>query len=143
MHLTVKNMLDMFSDFQIIAGGNGINRQVTTVSVMDAPDIHEWLKGGEFLITTGYIMRDNPLKIIDLLNNINHAGAAALGIKLDRFIKTLPAAVIEKSDELGIPLIHIPNKYAFTDVINPVLSRIVNNQRQSFKLCLFFSQLFQ
>lgn len=134
MHLTVKNMFDIFPDFKIIAGVSGINRRVTTVSVMDAPDIHEWLKGGEFLITTGYIMRDNPLEIMDLLANINNAGAAALGIKLDRFIKKLPEAVIQKSDELGIPLIHIPNKYAFTDIINPVLSRIVNNQARLLEL---------
>ncbi|SHG77844.1 Purine catabolism regulatory protein-like family protein [Thermosyntropha lipolytica DSM 11003] len=62
MQLTVKNMLDMFADFKVIAGRRGIYRQITTVSVIDAPDIHEWLKGGEFLITTGYIMRDNTLK---------------------------------------------------------------------------------
>lgn len=134
MTLTIKKMLAMFPDFQIIGGANGIDRKISTVSVMDAPDIHEWLKGGEFLITTGYIMRDNPMQIMDLLININQAGAAALGIKLDRFIKKLPENVIQKSDELGIPLIHIPNRYAFTDVINPVLSRIVNNQARLLEL---------
>ncbi|MBO8158806.1 PucR family transcriptional regulator [Thermosyntropha sp.] len=134
MSITVKDMLLMFTDFKIMAGSTGLNRKISTVSVMDAPDIHEWLKGGEFLITTAYILRDAPMKISELLININNVGAAALGIKLNRFIKKLPEEVIQKSDELGIPLIYIPDKYAFTDIINPVLSRIVNEQTRLLQL---------
>ena len=45
--------MDIFRDFKIIAGKNGSDREVKTVSVMDAPDIYKWMKGGEFLITSG------------------------------------------------------------------------------------------
>ena len=66
---TVRDMLDMpvFWDFRIIAGEKGEGREVTTVSVMDAPDIYEWMKGGEFLITSAYVMREHPEETENLI----------------------------------------------------------------------------
>ena len=52
--------MDIFRNFKIIAGKNGSDREVKTVSVMDAPDIYKWMKGGEFLITSGYVVKDQP-----------------------------------------------------------------------------------
>lgn len=35
-----------FKGFRVIAGESGTDREVTTISVMDAPDIWQWMKGG-------------------------------------------------------------------------------------------------
>lgn len=128
MYMKVKNLINQFEDFQVLAGEGGLDKRVSTVSVMDAPDIYNWMKGGEFLITTGYIMRDNPLELKELVIKLSENGAAALGIKVGRFIEELPEEVKEIGDKLNFPIIHIPKDYAFTDIINPVLSRIVNTQ---------------
>jgi purine catabolism regulator len=124
-------------NLKIIAGEKGINRKVNTVSVMDAPDIYNWLKGGEFLITTGYIMKENPYEIKELIIKIEKAGAAGLGIKLNRFIDALPTEVISIANELNFPIVSIPIKYSFADIINPILSEIVNKQART----LLYSQL--
>lgn len=128
MPIDVNSLLDMFNDFEVIAGHKGLERKVTTVTVMDAPDIHEWLKGGEFLMTTAYIMKDHPLQIKELVERIDNRGAAALGIKLKRFVYELPAEVLVAANERALPIIYIPSHYAFRDIINPVLSHIVNEQ---------------
>lgn len=129
---TVRDMLEMpvFHDFQIIAGKAGENREVTTVSVMDAPDIYEWMKGGEFLITSAYVMREHPEEAEDLIARLVEHGASAFGIKFTRFIDHLPQKALEKADELGFPIISIPVEFAWTDVINPLLREIVNAQAQ-------------
>lgn len=126
----------LFDDFEIIAGHKGIDREITTVSVMDAPDIYKWMKGGEFLITTGYIMKENPLDFKNLIINLDKMGASALGIKLKRFIDKLPQEVIDIADRLNFPIVFIPLKYSFVDVINPVLSEIINKQART----LLYSQ---
>ena len=50
--------MDIFRDFKIIAGKNGSDREVKTVSVMDAPDIYKWRDGGDLFITSGYVGKD-------------------------------------------------------------------------------------
>lgn len=146
-NMDVKEMISFpsFDGFEIIAGEKGIHREVNTVSVMDAPDIYNWLKGGEFLITTAYIMRDDPMQIKDLIIKINKSGASALGIKLHRFIGELPREVIDIANELDFPLISIPIEFSFVDVINPVLSQVVNKQARkllySHKIHKSFTEL--
>lgn len=120
--------MDVFHDFEIIAGKNGSNREVKTVSVMDAPDIYKWMKGGEFLITSGYVVKDQPEYLAFLIENLDKHGACALGVKLDRFIHEYPEDAIKKANELDFPIIAIPFEFAFTDVINPVLQEVINHQ---------------
>ncbi|MBU5436909.1 PucR family transcriptional regulator ligand-binding domain-containing protein [Tissierella sp. MSJ-40] len=131
--MRVQDLLKQFDDFYVLAGEEGLNRNVSTVSVMDAPDIYNWMKGGEFLITTAYVMKDDPLELKDLVIRLNNAGTSALGIKLNRFIKKLPEEVKKVGDQLKFPIIFVPDHYAFTDVINPVLSRIVNTQAKKLE----------
>ena len=71
-----------FERFQVVAGRRGLDRDVSTVSVMDAPDIYEWMRGGEFLITSGYVMKDDPEYITKMVEKLDEWGASAFGIKL-------------------------------------------------------------
>lgn len=136
MAITVRDLLatSTFSNFEVLAGKNGLDRIVTSVSVMDAPDIHNWLRGGEILMTTGYIMKDDTFKFLDLIRNINEAQAAALFVKITRFIDTLPEEVLALAEELAFPIVYMPVNLAFIDVINPVLSQIVNDQARRLQL---------
>lgn len=136
MAITVKALLSTpaFAKFEVLAGKNGLDRMVTSVSVMDAPDIHNWLRGGEILMTTGYIMKDDTLKFLDVIKNINQAQAAALFVKITRFIDTLPAEVLALAEELAFPIVYMPVNLAFIDVIHPVLTQIVNDQARRLQL---------
>lgn len=136
MPFSLKTMLKMpdFIDFFVLAGKNGLARTVTSVTVMDAPDISEWLKGGEILMTTGYIMRDNPLEFANLVEKIDQANAAAMFIKMERFIDSLPQEVYTVAEKLNFPIVSMPISFAFTDVITPVLTEIVNEQARSLRI---------
>lgn len=147
MSLSVKELLetDEFKDFRVLSGAAGLERKIYSVSVMDAPDIYKWLRGGEILITTGYLFKDNLDFMPYLIRKINEANAATLFIKMGRFIDTLPEEVIELSNQLEFPIIHMPINFAFTDVINPVLAKIIweqtNNIRYSNQIHNTFIEL--
>lgn len=130
MTTKLKEVLAMpaFKDFRLVAGSGGIEKDVVTVSVMDAPDIYKWMKGGEFLITSGYVVKDQPEYIKSLIINLKKWGAAALGVKFDRFIHAFPEEALQTADELQFPIISIPFEFAFTDVINPVLREVIDSQ---------------
>lgn len=133
-YMKVKDLFNTFSDFEVLAGEGGLDRPLRTVTVMDAPDIYNWMKGGEFLITTGYCMKGDPREIEDLIIKLDRANTSALGIKLGRFIEKLPSTVKEMANRLNFPLINIPTKYAFSDVINPVLIKLVNMQTEKLMM---------
>ena len=128
--MKLREMLEIpaFGGFRVAAGHGGLDREVSTVSVMDAPDIYEWMKGGEFLITSGYVLKDDPASFAELIGKLDTWGAAAFGIKLGRFIAEIPQAVIETAERLNFPIIVIPIEFAFTEVINPVLQEVVNRK---------------
>lgn len=128
--ITLREILKMqaFLGFKVIAGTAGLDRDVSTVSVMDAPDIYKWMKGGEFLITSAYSIKDKPGYIKTLIENLDRKGAAAFGVKFGRFISEFPKEALEKAEELNFPIVHIPNEFAFTDVINPVLREVIDSQ---------------
>lgn len=125
--------MEVFRNLEVVAGKEGIDREVATVSVMDAPDIYNWMKGGEFLITSGYSVKDDPEYLESLIENLDKNGASALGVKLTRFIPEFPQSAIEKANELKFPLIYIPYEFAFTDVINPVLQEIIDKQSRKMQ----------
>ena len=128
--MTVSEMLQLpaLGGLQVLAGFEGLSRSVSTVTVMDAPDIYNWMKGGEFLITSAYAMKDDADNLMGLIEKLDRSGVAAFGIKISRFIRQLPQGALDTADRLGIPLISIGEEYAFADIINPVLYTIVNQQ---------------
>lgn len=130
MSLTVKELLgsEEFREYKLVAGKQGENRKILAVSVMDAPDIYQWLRGGEILITTGYLFKENIEFLSFLVRKIYEADAAALFIKIGRFIDEIPPDVIDLADGLQFPIVVMPLPCAFIDVINPVLSRIIWEQ---------------
>lgn len=144
MSLTVNQILhtEGFEEFRVICGNCGINREVSCVSVMDAPDIYNWLQGGEILLTSGYILKDNMDYLLELIEKIAQKGAAALFIKLGRFIDDIPEKVKKRADTLSFPIVDMPFSCAFVDVITPVLTKANSQQleiiRKSEKIhCVF------
>ncbi len=120
MYLTVEQALSVYplSEGKLIAGNTGIHRIVKSVNVMDAPDITDWIKEGEMLLTTAYLLKDDPEDAMKLLNRLNECGSAGLGIKLGRFWSSVPVNLVEQANALGFPLIELPYQFTFSDQMN-------------------------
>jgi len=129
--LSVNEILDVLSEYKItvLAGARGLStRFVQTCVVIDVPDAHLWVHGGEFLITAGYLFSKNPLSLLPLIEGSALAGGAALGIKVGRFLGDLPKQVIDLADKLDFPLLDIPPQVNHGDLITQVLAAIVNQR---------------
>lgn len=57
MHLDELIRSDIYDSSQILAGAEGMSRQVETVNIMDTPDIIHFLKPNELLLTNGFFLR--------------------------------------------------------------------------------------
>lgn len=127
---TVADLLNLQVMHQatVIAGRRGLSRPVTSVTVLDAPDAIQWVRGQEFVATTLYPFKDSEELQLSLVQELVKCRASALGIKLRRFIEKLPEMVLQVANEADLPVINIPYECAWIDIINPVLAEIMNRQ---------------
>lgn len=117
-----------FSEFSLLAGLSGVGNAISTVTVIDTPDGAKWLSGGEFVITTAYMLKDDEEALLRFIRTLKARKASALGIKQGRYIENIPDSALALSDDLGLPLLLIPQKFPYADIINPILSELVNQQ---------------
>ncbi|HEY7483024.1 MAG TPA: PucR family transcriptional regulator ligand-binding domain-containing protein [Streptosporangiaceae bacterium] len=117
------------AEARLIGGAAGVDRRIVQrLNVMEVPDILAWVKPHELLLTTGYPLRNTPQSLDRLVADLDERGLAALAIKLGRYLDDLPPEMIEQADRLGFPLILLPNNVGFDDILNQVLTDILNRQ---------------
>lgn len=147
MDVRVRDILNYsnFIEFEVLAGRDGLDRIIQTVSILDTPDGHLWLKGGEFIVSTGIMVKDQPDKFTDLIVDIANTGASAFAIKLGRYINELPKTVLNIADSLDFPIISIPFDISYADIIQTVSTDIINRKTRSLvfseKVHTSFTQL--
>lgn len=119
---------ERFSDLCLIGGASGIDHSISAVTVIDTPDGFRWLKGGELVITTAFMLKDDQEALVNFMQNLKKQNASGFGVKVGRYIDEIPQSAIKMADSLQLPLIRIPANYPFVDIINPILSKIINQQ---------------
>src|SRR3954452_12247546 len=82
---------------RVLAGADGLDRMVSRLNVMEVPDILPWVKPDELLLTTAYPLRDDPERLVDLVESLDAHGLAGMGIKLHRYVDALPRAALARA----------------------------------------------
>ncbi len=128
--ITVAEVLALSSlrSARLVAGASGLNRIVRRLNVMEVPDILPWVKADELILTTGYPLRHRPAALIKLVGDLDDRGLAAFAIKLARYIDELPVRMLAEADRRGFPVILLPDEVGFDDILNQVLTQILNKQ---------------
>lgn len=134
--MTVYELLHVPSltdNLKVISGASGLNRTISSVTVIDTPDGLNWLRGNEVVITTAYAVSVNDEVFVEFTKKIIDKGISALIVKLDRYLKEIPEEAIKLAEKESFPIISCPGEFAFRDIINPVLSNIVYVQAAELK----------
>src|SRR4029453_3829711 len=113
---------------RVLAGASGLDRVGQRLNIMEVPDILPWVKPHELLLTTGYPLRNDPGALVDLVAELDARGLAAIAIKLHRYLDALPAEMLAEADRRGFPILEFPDGVGFDDVLNEVLSELLNRQ---------------
>ena len=135
MSFTVKEALGLsqLKGAAIIAGERGATRTIEHVTVVDAPDAINWLRGGELVLTTAYEMKGDQAALLKFVKGLSDKRAAGLGIKLGRFFDDISEEIKEFADGASFPIVSIPFEVAWIDVITPVLTEVVQRQASVLK----------
>lgn len=128
--LTVAELLqdDVLAGAELVAGQAGVHRTIHAVNVMTVPEIGRWVRNDEFLLATGYPLPREDAGQVALLNDLHRVGVSGIGVKLDRYMPELSQSIIATAEELGMPLLVIPEHIRFDDILSRAFTTIVNRQ---------------
>lgn len=127
MGITVGHLLsqDYFKDFVVVAGQNGLNREVQGVTVWDCPDCFKWTLGKELVITNGYAII-NEADYSKYLTPEMVRSSAALVIKRGRYLDTVPQKLLDLYNSQNVPILIAPYSVPYMELINQVNVAVMN-----------------
>lgn len=130
MSITVRQALQLpeLSEVKVVAGEMGLEREISSVITMEMPDISGYLKPGDLLLTTMYSIRDDEEKQRNLIPMLMEKHVAALMIAPMDAGRDIPAFMREQADAYGIPLLSLKYGTAFSDILDPILQRVIGAQ---------------
>jgi len=131
MQLTLRQALELaepLRNARVVAGEAGLDNVVASVNVMEVPDIVDWVHPGELLVSTLYPLRDDKAAVENLIPELAKKGLAGLAVTPESYIDKLPESMVKDANRLGFPLIELPPRVSFIDIIQPLTSRILDLQ---------------
>lgn len=133
---------NIITGLTLVAGKNKLNNEITNVNIIENPDSYEWFKAGDFLMTTGYIYKDDielQKRLIKQLSEINCSG---LGVKINRYWDKTPQVMLEEADKYNLPIIEIPDHYSLSQVINYINRMLIVQEDSLLKQYRSINDLF-
>ncbi len=120
--LTLREVLatSSFHDTEVLAGASGLDRVVSSVNVMENPDILPWVKSRELLITVGYSLAGREKDLATLVEDLAGQDLAGFGVKLGPYVTEIDTDALAAADQLGFPILSLPPTVSFDDLIADV-----------------------
>lgn len=112
------------NNLKFITGENHRAKKIRSVNVLDNPDVLKWLKKDELVLTTGYVFKDDPQLQRQMIRDLKEIGCTALAIKIRRFFRTIPTALIDEAKKLDFPVIELPFFYSFSQISETIFYQI-------------------
>jgi purine catabolism regulator len=121
MAITVGELLLLpHLQMSLVAGENGLNREISWVHTSDLPEPWAWLGSGELLLTNGTGLRPGAAEQARFVDRLAEAGASGLGIGLGMSGPPLTPELLARAAERDLPVVTVPYSMTFTTVVRAV-----------------------
>lgn len=131
MGILLNKLMEMscFKDAKLVAGTiENKSIMVEGITIIERPDIADWIKGGELLLTSFYSIDKDLAVQKNLVRKLSEKGAAAIIIKISEFLPEISEQIIELGNQLDFPIIEISGETKYIDIMYPVMGEIFNDQ---------------
>lgn len=133
MGVTVRELLkmDMLQDARLLAGGDGLDREVGRVNFTDCPikfDDEEYalVRKGDLFLCSLYLMKDDEDKLYDLFYFYLMTGSSGC-ILTDAYLgeNRLPQRVLELANQKKYPILMIPEELEYGELIREISELLI------------------
>jgi purine catabolism regulator len=134
--------MDSFEGAQVVAGAAGLNKPISWVHNSGVPDAHNWVNGGELVLTTAFNMPESHAEQLEFIEALAAKNISALAVTVGRYLDHLPEAWYAVADTHDLPLIAISYEARFVDIARAVNERIAQEQvRRALSINAVLSRL--
>ncbi|WP_088548030.1 PucR family transcriptional regulator [Paenibacillus aquistagni] len=136
MEFRVKDLfqMDTLQQAFVVSGKQGLDNPIRGVTIIEAPDIAEWISGGELLLSSLYPLQSyNDQEQHNFMIQLVDKNVSALVIKTGRFVQDIPKGIIAASDEYHLPVIQIPRQIPYREIMYPIMESLFNHQVTKLK----------
>ncbi len=120
---------------RILAGKGGQGRTITAVSIVEAPDVLDWVRPHTFVMTGGFPLRhldpEGGLTVAGLgrlVSQLDDLEVAGLGIQFGPHVTELPPEVLALADELDFPIVSLPAGVPFDQLFSQMMVEVAGVQ---------------
>lgn len=127
---TVRDIMSLpvFSESQVSAGHEGLDRVVTGATVMEVPDIDQWVRPGELVLTTLFAVHEDPNAIANIIERLDRQQCAALAVKTRRYLTAVPDIMKEAANLRHFPLIELSESVSHSTALESILMRLLSER---------------
>lgn len=128
--ITVKKIMELDlikRQLTLIGGKKGLEKEVSFITIMEAPDFHEWVSGSEFVLTSWYAYSQDSTNQEYAFRELAKK-VSAIAIKINRFLDKVPEEFIQIADECQTPLFALKRETKFREIIQSVAGEVQNAQ---------------
>lgn len=128
MSMSVQDVLNLpaLYEMKLRAGQSNVHKTVRWFYVAENESIADWIEGGELVFVTGinYVRDENNL--LALLEQASQRNVSGLVVMTGaEFIHVIPPSVIQRAEELQLPLIEQPYSLKMIEVTHIIGTRLV------------------
>lgn len=140
--LTIRRLLTLplLAEARLVAGEQGVDRDVLWAAVVEIPHAGEWVRAGDLLLTTFYGLRDDEDAQMSLCATLAEKQVAGMIVATGQYVTHVPERVRAVADEVGFPIIELPWHVPFEDVVRVVSEHSLNDQYLLYKQSLIIHQ---
>src|SRR5213594_281519 len=95
-------MRSVLASAKLVAGADGLDRQVEWVRLMETPEAQP--RAGDLMFTSGFPIKDDTDAQIRLVARIADSGGAGLGVRPLPYLRRIPPEMVSEDDRLKVPL---------------------------------------
>ena len=123
--------LKYFSKAKLIAGENGLYRNISWPYVKTTDSITEWLYGGELLFATYSYIDEDDRNISLLLKECIEKRVSGIVFLIDiKFMDKISQDVINKANEENLPLFVMPWNVKLIDITQEIYMKIEQKKEE-------------
>ncbi|MFU8785699.1 MAG: PucR family transcriptional regulator [Candidatus Izemoplasmataceae bacterium] len=142
--LTIKELIkhEKLQGVRLVTGKLKEKNEIHNVNIIDNPHSYEWFTAGDFLMTTGYIFKDDIDSQKTLVKELSDLNCSGLGIKIKRYWDEIPKTILDEGKKYNFPIVEIPFTYSLAQVSNIINDEIFQRESSELKKYKYITKTF-
>jgi purine catabolism regulator len=113
---------------KVVAGQDGLDREVRWAHVIEIPDPRNAIRAGQLVLTTAFGWPRDESALKEMIQAFVATGIAGVGLAAPKYLEHFPTVMIEEAEASNLPLVEIPWEVRFAQVTQEVNTAIMAEQ---------------